>query len=312
MKNHIKIINKLLLWNSANILIEKFNSGLTNFSYLVRDGNKKYVARFAPKSNLLLGLNRKKEIYNTKIAHSLKLGPDIVKFFPRYNLLIVEHIDGDTLSANAAREHTKIKLLARLLKTLHNGPKFKGEFNPFKTIRKDIALAKTYQSWLPDNIDTLLGELKKVEKTIGKFHKTYPCHLDLVMENIIYNKSILKLIDWEYSANSDYRFDLAMLSLKGNFSNQHDRLLLKEYDGDSHMYEQIQIMKSVVCFREAAWSLAQLGISKIKFDYKKYAVDCLSLFMSFTINKHATNKKIYNSHKLSDTKTRPILLNKQN
>lgn len=291
MKNHIKIIKKLPLWDNRDILIKKLSGGITNFNYLIQDKSKKYVARFAPKSNVLLGSNRKREIYNTKIASSLDLGPKITQFFPKYNLLIVEYIDGNVFSPEMAKKHTQIKLVAKLLKKLHGGPKFRGKFNPFKTIRKYIAIAKKRQSWLPDDINKRLDELDKIEKKLGRFYKTYPCHLDLMIENIIGKENKVKLIDWEYSSNSDYRLDLAMLSVKGNFTNQHDRLLLKEYGNDNKdLYDQIQIIKAVVYFREAAWGLLQLAISQIKFDYKKYAIKNLSFFRSFEIKANGQRR----------------------
>ncbi|OGI46753.1 hypothetical protein A2121_00040 [Candidatus Nomurabacteria bacterium GWB1_40_6] len=279
MKNHLEIIKKLSLWNGKNIFVKKLSGGRTNFNYIIYDENKKYIARFAPKSNTLLGLNRKREIYNTKIVSSMGLGPKVVGFFPKYNLLVVEYIDGNVFSPQNSMRQTQIKLLAKLLKKLHSGPKFKGKFNPFKTIRKYISVVKRNKSWLPKDIDKLLDELHKIEKKIGLLYKTYPCHLDLVIENIISSKNKIKLLDWEYSSNSDYRFDLAMLSLCGNFSNNHDKLLLKEYSSNNrNLFKQIQMMKAVVLFREASWGLLQIAISPIKLNYKKYATHNLSLF----------------------------------
>lgn len=253
---------------------------MTNINYLVYDEKKKYVLRFAPKSNTVLGLNRQREIRNIKAAYYLGIGPKVIKFFPKYNLLVVEYLEGNVLSMTNAKKYTYIQPIARLLKRMHNGKKFNGKFNPFQVINEYVDTVKRKKSWLPKDIDNLLKELNVVERKIGKFYETYPCHLDLMLENIIINNERkIKLIDWEYSANSDFRFDLAMFSVKGNFSNKQDKFFLKEYGiKDKDLYNQIQMMKAVVYFREASWGLLQIAISPIKIDYKKYAVDNLNLF----------------------------------
>ena len=55
MENYVKIIKKLPLWDNRDILVKKLSGGITNFNYLIQDDRKKYVARFAPKLNVLLG-----------------------------------------------------------------------------------------------------------------------------------------------------------------------------------------------------------------------------------------------------------------
>ena len=279
MKDHLEIIKKLPLWNKRKIYIKKLNGGITNFNYLVRDREKKYVARFALEDNALLGLNRKREIYNTKIAFASGLGPKVMGFYPKYNLLVVEYIVGDIFSKKTITNNTQIKLIVKSLKILHGGKRLQGKFDPFETIRKYIFLARRNKSWLPGDIDELLAKLFDIEKSIGSLYKNYPCHLDLTPLNIISSNKKIKFIDWEYSASSDFRFDLAMLSVMGHFSRKHDELLIKEYGiKDKDFYKQIQLMKAVVCFREASWGLLQSSISPIKFNYKKYAEKKLSAF----------------------------------
>jgi thiamine kinase-like enzyme len=98
-----------------------------------------------------------------------------------------------------------------------------------------------------------------------------------MLGNIIDTGKTLKLIDWEYSANSDPRFDLAMFSVKEGLSKRHDTMLLKAY-GSKIPPEQFAAMKAVVHFREGAWGLVQLAISEIPFDYRQYSKENLAAF----------------------------------
>ena len=272
--NYENLILSLPLWKNPKI--SKLQGGMTNINYLVEAGKKKYVARFALSSNKHLSLDREREIYNTKIAASEGIGPLVIAHYPEYNLLIVEYLPGKTLSLNSARKKENIDSIAKLLKKLHNGRKFKGENNIFSSIRFDIGKVKERNSWLPEDLQLLLKRLKLIESKV-KFQINAPCHLDLMMENIVTYKQSLKLLDWEYSANSDYLYDLAMLSVKAAFDKEQDHFLLECY-GKPKMYEQLKAMKKVVYFKEASWGLLQLAVSSIPIDYKRYAEENLQEF----------------------------------
>lgn len=275
LKKHAALIRKLPLWH--NPVTEPLGGGMTNFNYLVTGGKKKYVARFALKSNVLLGLDRKREVANTRIAFALGIGPKIVKFFPKQNCLVVEYIEGSIFNSDQGRKPENIRKMARLFKKLHTGPKFRGKFDPFAVIEDYVAVAKSRKSWMPSDIDRSLTKLHALKKIIGPFQLQYPCHLDLVLENIVSTKKNLKLIDWEYSANSDPRFDLAMFSVKGKFDARHDKALLGAY-GIKISPAQFAAMKAIVHFREGSWGLVQLAVSKIPYNYKKYAKDNIRSF----------------------------------
>lgn len=275
-RDHSEIIQKLPIWNEK-ISIKPLSGGITNFNYLVVAGKKKYVARFAPKANILLGLDRKQEINNTRIAASLGIGPQIIHFFPKHNLLIAEYLEGVIFTPEEGRKPANIKRLAQLFKKLHNGPKFKGSLDPFRIIEEYVGTARRKKSWLPSDIDRSLEKLKKIKAIVAPFYLEKPCHLDIMIENIVGNGKSIKLIDWEYSANSDPRFDLAMFSVKANFNAKQDALLLNAY-GLKISRPEFEAMKAVVYFREGAWGLLQLAISKIPFDYKKYARDNIASF----------------------------------
>ena len=272
--NYENLILSLPLWKNPKI--SKLQRGMTNINYLVEVGKKRYVARFALSSNKHLGLDREREIYNTKIAASERIGPLVIAHYPEYNLLIVEYLPGKTLSLNSARKKENIASIAKLLKKMHSGKKFKGENNIFNSIRVDISKVKERNSWLPEDLQLLLKRLKLIESKV-KFQINAPCHLDLMMENIVTYKQSLKLLDWEYSANSDYLYDLAMLSVKAAFDREQDHFLLECY-GKPKMYEQLKAMKTVVYFKEASWGLLQLAVSSIPIDYKRYAEENLQEF----------------------------------
>ena len=282
MQQHLAILRNLPIWKNRKVKTSPLQGGMTNHNYLVRDGRESHVARFAPDTLKYLKLSRPKEIYNYGIASSLGIGAKVTRYYPGYRLLILEYLPGKVLTPKKASTPSMIKKVAQLLRTLHRGPKLKGNLSSFERIRCYIAFAKRRKISLPKNIDLYLKTLKKIEGKLEADHKTQPCHLDLMLENVLETPSgKIKLLDWEYSGNADYRYDLAMFSIKADLNPEQDRSLIKAYLGkyDRGLYEAMQIMKAVVYFAEGAYGVIQLVISKKKgVNYRKYAEENIGEF----------------------------------
>ena len=284
-KQRISVLKNLDIWKSGRISIAPLRGGFTNHNYLVTDKNKKYVARFAPETTKLLHLNRKSEIYNYNVAARLGIGPKTTVYHPQHRLLIVEYLDGKVLKPKTARGPVMIKKIAKILKTLHNGPRLKNLIDPMNRGQGYTRLARRFKTWMPKHMDQYLEHLKLIEKRLGKLPRTYPCHLDIMIANVIITPTdTIKLIDWEYSSNADYRYDLSMLSVKGKFRAVEDRLLVRAYTGrdDEKLYSDIQLMKAVVYFAEAAYGILQNALSDKSVNYKKYALMNLRGFEKIT------------------------------
>ena len=270
------LLHGLPLWRDRNISVTKLEGGITNLNYLVTVvlGGHKYVARFALPLNHLLGLDREREIYNTRCAFKGKLGPDVVAHYPKDNLLVVRYIDGTVLSSKTARESKNLVEIAHLLKCLHNGSLFHGERSIFRDIKRYITETKKRNSWLPDDIDRTLKRLRHIEGVLGVPDELCPCHFDLMIGNFIDSREGIRLIDWEYSAQGDFRFDLAFFSMKAQLTKKEEHVFLEAYGHhDINLPEQVQLMKTVTCLREATWGALQLAISDLDVDFKKYATD---------------------------------------
>ena len=284
-EKHTRILSRTKLWKNRPITITPLHGGITNKNYLVRSGFAEYVARFAFPRNELLDINRKREVFNTKQAARLGLGPEFVDHLPKYRLLVVRFIEGAPLSKEVARKSETIAAVGEMLRKLHSsGKRFRGKRNIFHNIEEYFVRAGLYSSWVPDNIAEYMGILQEIETELCQ-PVLAPCHFDLMLENIICTPSgELKLIDWEYSAQGDGRFDIAMFALKASLEEPNENLLLETYNkSHSRIYimpRELQLMKAVVCLREASWGVLQNAISEMKheFNYKEYAEKHLALF----------------------------------
>ena len=274
--NYQKIIESLPTFSGKRIQVQPLAGGVTNVNYKITDGHNKYVARFGFESNKYLGVNRKWEVHNQIIASKLGVGSKVVGFYPKLNMLLVEYLEGKTAGRQELRKPHNIRQVARLLRKVHNGPKFQGLFDPFKVSRDYFRLVKN--SWMPQGAKELLLDLDKLKSKLGAMRLNSSCHLDLVHLNILLNGNQVKFLDWEYSAKSDYRFDLAQLSASADFEPEHDKLLIKAYGRKDLNLEQLNIVKAIMLIREIGWDLVQVKYSKLNFDYKKYALGYLKRY----------------------------------
>lgn len=283
-RDDVTLLRKIKLWKGRPITIQKLEGGITNRNYLVRSGLAGYVARFAFPLNHFLGIDRKREVINTTRAAHMGLGPEVVEHLPEHCLLIVNYIEGFVFDEQSAQTPDSILGVAKLLRKLHNeGPQFAGYRDVFKDIDGYIAETLRQNSWMPENMESCLNILWGIETMLG-VKETTACHFDLMLGNIVDTGVGLKLIDWEYSANGDSRFDVAMFALKASLTSEQEEVFLSEYNNKRHGHtvtaSELQLMKMVVCVREASWGTLQYAISPMKndFDYKKYAIEHLVRF----------------------------------
>ncbi|HLC63738.1 MAG TPA: choline/ethanolamine kinase family protein [Patescibacteria group bacterium] len=274
MKNYQAILKNLNCFKPGELRIKKLAGGMTNENFLVKDSAGCYVARFAPDNLKVLGLSRQREIYNYRQAAKSGLGAKVLWHYPKHRLLIVEYFPGRIFKVKDAQNPASIRKLSRLLFKLHHGPRFSGNFNPFARTRRYLKLAEQSGAWLPKNLDYYFAILKQIQARVG-FSRPCPCHLDLMLENILETPSgQIKLLDWEYSSNADYRYDLAMLMVKGKLNEAQEKLLIKTYFGKYRpgVHNEVKIMKSAVYLAEASYGLVQQAVSSKPVNYKAYAL----------------------------------------
>lgn len=273
-KQREKIIRELPIFKNKTLNIKPLEGGMTNYNYLITEKNNKYVARFAPNTLNFLGLSRKREIHNYKSASKIGIGARVISHHSKHNLLIVEYLSGEILTQELARKPEVIKELAYMFKKLHKKKgTFAGKFDPITRAKKYIRLTEEKNGWFPKDFSKIKNEFNRIIKLVKPFSKKDPAHLDIMLGNVLVTQQgKTKLIDWEYASNADYRYDLAMLSVKAGFSQKEDEILAKMYHGKKYkkFMETLNAMKAIVYYAEASYGLLQNAISKKKIDYKKY------------------------------------------
>lgn len=282
------ILKSLPLWQGSKISAKRLLGGGTNDNFLVTVGGTKYVARFQGESQRKsLGLNRGREIYNTKVAHSLGIGPQVVAHYPKYGLLLVRYLEGRVLKRYELRQENSIRTMVRMLKRLHRGPAFHGRFSVLDSIEHFWSIARRDGKRLPGFGRPELDKFRHCADRIRRRRtRLLPCHADIVSINIVRRGRELKIIDWDYSSMADPLFELAFMAGWSRFTPANNRLLLKLYFGQltPELQSQFKAMTALFHLREAVWALVQIGRSKVPgFNYHRYLVKHIQWFKQIRV-----------------------------
>ncbi len=224
------LVKNLPCWQGAPASVRVLKSGATNIKYLVASGRHRYVARFLGRAQArYLKLDRRREVSNTKLAHQLGLGPQVVAHYPKHALLVVVYLPGKALDKRKLNLPRNILAVGKLLRRLHAGGGFRGRF-----------LVASSIAWFERRMqrDGRMLKLSRADEqkrarclSIIAQRRVHPtrCHIDPMPQNFVTQGSRLKLIDWEYAAMGDPLWDLAFVSAVGRFTLDNDRLLLRAH-----------------------------------------------------------------------------------
>ena len=237
---------------NQSLFFEFFKSGGGTHLYLIKNGDKKFLARinyYEPKNEWGV---KKQEFDILKLVEQLAIAPKVY-FFSNENsikqdLTIVEYIEGEILN-NISEKN--ILDIATDLHKLHTSFRFDkyGDtlppqdglpyhcniYNEFvngedKKIEKYLAL---------DGIEKVVETYNRINKRLGEWFNNLDifenitefclCHADLKKENILVTNSGIKLIDWECAGVDIRETDIGRLFSGCSFSEEQQNVFLKAY-----------------------------------------------------------------------------------
>ena len=267
-------INSLSCWKN-DITCQPLTGGITNQNFVVQDGASKFVARICT-DRPFLGIDRRNERDCQAAASQAGISPEVVHF--EDGILVSRFVEAKTLQDENLHDAAMLRRFADSLRQLHNQrDRLTGEmlfFCPFQTVRTYTATARNIQATLPDDIEELLDDSRRLSNHISDYQPTL-CHNDLLAANIMDDGKKLWLVDWEYAGIGNPLFDLASIAANCRLNDEREAELIEAYFGSvlESIVRELQILKTVSLLREALWAVIQTVKSEIDFDYVKYATD---------------------------------------
>lgn len=271
-------------WQGLDIKITELSGGITNKLYRIRSEKGDYTIRiYGDKTDLFI--NRDYEAHTIEEMAKVGVASNMVKYMPERGVTIVEFIgDSIVLTNDHFLDKSLYPKIVEPIRKIHqSGAKLKMIFNPLVEVKKMAGILADLNAAYPEfDIAGTIERLGKLTQIINIPENEYTaCHNDLLADNfIMINEEALPrydfpmyIIDWEYAGMAPKYYDIADMFQEILVPREAEKEIVKEYcngeDFDRELY-YTDLFKPFPDIYWFLWSLIQLNISKIEFDYYNY------------------------------------------
>jgi thiamine kinase-like enzyme len=258
------------LWPGRDAHAEPLLGGITNANYFIDLGDEQVVLRLSGEHTDLLGIDRRHERAANDLASSIGVAPQVLLFLEDENVLVTRFLPGRPIPPEELSCDPMLGVVASTLRRLHGAGMIDAVFDPFTIVRTYHTTASERGVTEPFDFEAAIEVLDKIS-AVRPFRATAFCHNDFLNGNFIFDGDV-RVVDWEYAGMGDPFFDLANLSVNHGFDVAADEKLLTGYFGrsDEPLLATLSLMKLVSELRETMWSVVQLAVSTLDFDYDAY------------------------------------------
>jgi len=196
------------------------NQGTCNTIYKLTSNKKEYLIRVFKHTHQDAN-SREFEFLIQKKAYLKGIAAKPYLLDKANSLMICDFLQGKHKSKLKNKD---LNNLVNTIKKLHSIKvnkkvySLKDDFKYYKEILKDKKSQKT--------VKNSLKELKKIQKY--KF-EAVTSHHDININNVLFHKNSLKLIDWEFACVNDLFFDLANICFEFKLNKKQEKKILKRY-----------------------------------------------------------------------------------
>ena len=271
-----EVISKIEDWKGKKVSIHPLSGGLTNTNFKVEVDGIPHFVRVPGESTELLAIDRNNEYHNTKAASQAGVAPKVLHHLPEYNVMVIEFLDGKTMSKDSLNDTGMPTRMAQTIKKLNQGPRFYSDFSMFRLTEYYLSLCKERDIRTPDGYLERMSTVAQIEKAMSVHPlPTVPCNNDLLAENYIDDGRQLWLIDYEYSGNNDPTFELGNTCQEMQFNDGQINEVCAAYFGKVTP-AMIARMKLNMIMSDVGWGLwaaIQAQVSTIDFDFWGWAIE---------------------------------------
>jgi thiamine kinase-like enzyme len=251
-------------------VVTELPGGLTNTNYKVVVGGRSYVVRVSSKDAGLLAIDRENEYVNSVAAAEAGVGAGVVAYLPELGALVLDFIEGSTMSADDLRRGDRLREAAEAIGRLHSCRRFRDDFNMFRVQERYVGIVQERGLRLPERYLEFAPQVAEIERAMAVRNEgTVPCNNDLLAENFIWTGDCFQLIDYEYSGNNDPMFELGNVWSESNLSLEQLDELIAHYYGRPlvNKVARARLWGLMSKYGWTLWASIQDGVSTIDFDF---------------------------------------------
>ena len=271
-----QVVAQVPQWAGRSVSVEPLSGGLTNANYRVQVDGTPYVVRIPGASTELLAVDRTNEHYNTRAAGETGVCPRVVYHLPEHQVMVLEFIRGETMSIAKLQRPGNPARIARSLRKLHAGSRFRNDFNMFRLIEFYLTIVDQHGVRIPETYRDYSPRVARIERALA-LHPLplVPCNNDLLAGNYIDDGQQLWLIDFEYGGNNDPCFELGNTCQELQYDESRLAEMCASYFGaaDPGMLARMRLNMIMSDAGWTLWAAIQAKISAIEFDYWGWATE---------------------------------------
>ncbi len=271
-----QVVERVSLWRGREASVSTLSGGLTNVNYLVESDGAKYVVRIPGRSTELLAVDRANERHNAEAAATTGVAPRILEYLPEFSVMVLEFIDGETMSSEKLRSSEMAARIAASMRRLHTAPRFLQDFDMFRLVEYYLQVCDRHQVRIPEGFHDRAAQVTQIERAFAAHPvPTVPCHNDLLAENYIDDGRQLWILDFEYSGNNDPCFELGDTAQECGFDQDLRAALCQAYFGEATpaLLARMNLQAVMADVGWTLWAAIQAQISTIDYDFWGWAVE---------------------------------------
>jgi thiamine kinase-like enzyme len=250
--------------------IEELPGGLTNLNLKVTTPNGVLVARCSRSDTSLLGIDREAEHANSRSAEIAGVGAPVIDFRPDLDVMVIGFIDGRSFENEDLRRPGVLPRVADAMRTLHDGPRFVGEFDMFTRQQRYLASIVDGGFAHPSDYADFDQQFQQIRAALAvNAGPTVPCNNDLLAGNFVDDGEKIWLIDYEYSGNNDPFFELGNTWTECGLDDDHLDELVTAYVGHrtSELIARTRLQATVSRYGWSLWGYIQAATSDQDYDF---------------------------------------------
>ena len=271
-------------WQGLDIKISQLRGGITNKLYRVSSTKGDCTVRvFGDRTDLFI--DRDQEADTVQKMSEIGVTSKLIKFIPDKGVTIVEFIDDAIVLKNEHFLDPSLhpKIVDPIRKIHSSGVRLKRIFNPLHEVMKMSAIVKGLNADYPEfDIAGTIQHLIKLSSIINIPETEYTaCHNDLLADNFILIKDEARdkysapmyIIDWEYGGMAPRFYDIADMFQEILVPRKVEEQIVAQYCSGRNTQRFLFFIDLYKPFPDIywfLWSLIQLNISNIDFDYYSY------------------------------------------
>jgi thiamine kinase-like enzyme len=262
--------------SGADRVVSELPGGLTNTNYKIEVGGHSYVVRVSSKDAGLLAIDRENEYVNSVAAAEAGVGAGVVAYLPELGALVLDFIEGSTMSAQQLRAGDRLREVADAIRRLHGCRRFRDDFNMFRVQERYAGIVQERGLRLPERYLEFAPQVAAIERAMAvREEGTVPCNNDLLAENFIWTGDRFRLIDYEYSGNNDPMFELGNVWSESNLSFEQLEQLVAHYYGRrlANKVARARLWGLMSKYGWTLWASIQDGVSTIDFDFWSWGME---------------------------------------